>query len=87
MDHQKSKILILTGSYGAGHYQTARTIEAAIRLKKFDLEPLIVDITDYKHRLVNNISRRIFVEGVTKFPTFYGYLYKKSRNPNHFSSF
>ncbi|WP_176585921.1 MGDG synthase family glycosyltransferase [Priestia megaterium] len=87
MDHQKSKVLILTGSYGAGHYQTARAIEAAIRLKKFDLEPLIVDITDYKHRLVNNISRRIFIEGVTKFPTLYDYLYKKSRNPNHFSSF
>ncbi|MBT2281623.1 1,2-diacylglycerol 3-glucosyltransferase, partial [Priestia megaterium] len=71
----------------AGHYQTARAIAEAIRLKKLDLEPLIVDITDYKHRLVNNISRRIFIEGVTKFPAFYDYLYKKSRNPNHLSSF
>ncbi|WP_427127787.1 MGDG synthase family glycosyltransferase (plasmid) [Priestia megaterium] len=87
MDRQKSKVLILTGSYGAGHYQTARAIEEAIRLKKLDLEPLIVDITDYKYRLVTNISRRIFIEGVTKFPAFYDYLYKKSRNPNHFSSF
>ncbi|MBQ4869628.1 hypothetical protein IHQ11_24480 [Priestia megaterium] len=26
MNHQKSKVLILTGSYGAGHYQTARVL-------------------------------------------------------------
>ncbi|MDD9783712.1 glycosyltransferase [Priestia megaterium] len=87
MNHQKSKVLILTASYGAGHFQTARALKETIKLKKLDLEPLIVDITDYKHRLVHNISRRIFIEGVTKLPAFYDYLYKKSRDPNHFSSF
>jgi processive 1,2-diacylglycerol beta-glucosyltransferase len=87
MYNQKLKVLILTGSYGEGHYQVARAIEEAIKLMKPDLEPVIVDITSYKYHFVNNISRRIFIKGITEFPSFYNYLYTQSREANHFSSF
>ncbi|MFS0907543.1 glycosyltransferase [Priestia aryabhattai] len=87
VEHDKARVLILTGSYGEGHYQVARAIEEAIKWKNLDLEPMIIDITSRKYPFINNISRRIFIEGITKFPSFYNYLYTKTREPNHFSSF
>ncbi|PFK67538.1 1,2-diacylglycerol 3-glucosyltransferase [Priestia megaterium] len=87
MYNQKLKALILTGSYGEGHYQVAHAIEEAIKLKKLNLEPIIVDITSYRYAFVSNISRRIFIKGVTEFPSFYNYLYTKSREANYFSAF
>ncbi|MGE7307991.1 hypothetical protein ACQKJG_29675 [Priestia megaterium] len=47
MYNQKLKALILTGSYGEGHYQVARAIEEAMKLRELNLEPVLVDITSY----------------------------------------
>ncbi|ULT54469.1 glycosyltransferase [Neobacillus drentensis] len=82
----KEKILILTGNYGDGHIQVAQALNDAIQIRYPSLEPVIFDFMEWVHPYSNQFSRFIYLQGVKKFPSFYGYIYQKTRKVNKLSN-
>ncbi|MBT2656046.1 glycosyltransferase [Bacillus sp. ISL-18] len=82
----KEKVLILTGNYGDGHIQVAQALNDAIQIRYPSLEPVIFDFMEWVHPYSNQLSRFIYLQGVKKFPSFYGYIYQKTRKVNKLSN-
>jgi processive 1,2-diacylglycerol beta-glucosyltransferase len=81
----REKFLILTGDYGDGHKQAAKAICDALQRMYPDIDGKLVDFMELAHPYANPISRYLFLQGVKKFPSAYGFLFNKSRNSNPFS--
>ncbi|GGD66812.1 MGDG synthase family glycosyltransferase [Paenibacillus nasutitermitis] len=81
------KILILTGNYGDGHQQAAAAIGHSMQLNYPGAETVIVDVMDLTHPYFHSIGRYLFLQGLKKVPSMYGYLYRKTRHVNTFSDF
>ncbi len=82
---KEEKILILSGNYGDGHQQAANAIQEALRINRPDIETIVIDFMKWTHPYFNPISRYVFIQGVKKFPSVYGYLYRKTKTNNSFS--
>jgi len=82
----KEKVLILTGNYGDGHIQVAQALNDAIQMRYPSLEPVIFDFMEWVHPYSNQFSRFIYLQGVKKFPSIYGYIYQKTRKVNKLSN-
>lgn len=82
MGHNKrQKLLILHSRFGDGHLQAARAIQEATQLQQTHLEPLVIDFMNI-HPFIYPVSRYVFINGVKKFPSAYGYLFRKTREIN-----
>lgn len=87
MKHRKGEtILILSGNYGDGHLQAAYAIRAAARLRKPDVKTVVMDFMKWNHPYIHPISRYLYVRGIQRFPSVYGYLFQKTRD-THSSAF
>ncbi|BCJ87782.1 MGDG synthase family glycosyltransferase [Effusibacillus dendaii] len=73
------RILLLSSNYGDGHQQAAAALREAIRLGNPDHKPIMLDFMRWFHPYVYPISRYVFLRGVQKFPSVYGYLFQKTR--------
>jgi processive 1,2-diacylglycerol beta-glucosyltransferase len=80
------KILILSGNYGHGHQQAANAIFESLRSIQPGVEGVLVDFMELTHPYVHPVSRYLFLKGMKKLPSAYGYLYSKTRNENAFST-
>jgi processive 1,2-diacylglycerol beta-glucosyltransferase len=78
----REKVLILTGNYGDGHIQVAQALHDAINIRFPELEPVVYDLMEFVHPHFNHVSRFLFLQGVKKFPTVYGYFFQKTRRMN-----
>lgn len=74
------KILILYGTYGDGHLQAANALQEATRLRHPEAETVLVDMMEWIHPYVHTVSRYLFMQGVKKFPSLYGYIFHKTRH-------
>jgi processive 1,2-diacylglycerol beta-glucosyltransferase len=83
----KEKILILYGSYGEGHQQAAKAIRDSFRKKQPNVEVILSDFMELTHPLFHPISQYLYIQGLKKLPSAYGYLYDKTRSFNYFSLF
>jgi processive 1,2-diacylglycerol beta-glucosyltransferase len=83
---RNEKILILYSNYGDGHQQAAKAICDTLTRTHPNMEGILVDFMELTHPHVHPISRYCFIQGVKKFPSAYGFLFKQSRNENLFSS-
>lgn len=79
------KILILTGRFGEGHRQAANALQEAARFEHSNMETEVVDFMQWAYPNLFPVSHNIFIRGIKTFPKLYGYLYKKTYEPNYFS--
>lgn len=81
------KMLILSGSLGDGHKQAANALREASRLypSEVEVETLVVDFMEWTHPHLHSLGRYLYIQGVRKFPSVYGYLFQKTRRPNSLS--
>lgn len=82
---KNDKILILSSNYGDGHFQAAQAIYEAIKLTKPVTEAVVFDFMKWTHPHIHSMSRFIFIQGIKKLPSLYGYLYQKTHDANTFS--
>jgi processive 1,2-diacylglycerol beta-glucosyltransferase len=86
MNTAKTKILILSGDLGDGHQQAANALLETAQLVHPDVEVTIVNVMELTHPYLHTFGRYLFMQGVKKFPSVYGYLYKKTRHASASSS-
>lgn len=79
-------ILILSGNYGDGHLQAANAIQQAMRISRPEVSVVVIDFMAWNHPYTHPISRYLYMRGIQKFPSVYGYLFQKTRD-NHSSAF
>lgn len=82
---KKEKILILSGELGDGHKQAANALLEAAGMHKPHMCVEIVDFMELVTPRLHSMSKYLFVQSVKKFPSVYGYLYRKTRKPNTWS--
>lgn len=80
------KILLLSGPFGEGHKQAAQALLETCRLARPDAEPVIVDFMEWTLPRMHGISKAVFHQGVQKFPSVYGYLFRHTRKGSTLSS-
>jgi processive 1,2-diacylglycerol beta-glucosyltransferase len=87
MKHRNGEtILILSGNYGDGHLQAANAIQQAMRISRPDVNTVVIDFMAWNHPYTHPISRYLYMRGIQKFPSVYGYLFQKTRD-THSSGF
>ncbi|PYI51911.1 MGDG synthase family glycosyltransferase [Paenibacillus flagellatus] len=82
----KEKILILSGPFGEGHKQAAQALLETCKLAKPNAEAVVVDFMEWTLPRLHGLSKTVFHQGVQKFPSLYGYLFKRTRKPSTLSS-
>jgi processive 1,2-diacylglycerol beta-glucosyltransferase len=80
------RIVILTGNYGDGHRQAAHAVRKYLEDRKPNAEVMVVDFMELAHPLTHHVSRYVFIEGLKRFPSVYGYIFNKTREANSWSS-
>ncbi|GAA3407638.1 glycosyltransferase [Paenibacillus hodogayensis] len=80
------KILLLSGPFGEGHKQAAQALLETCELTRPDTEPVIVDFIEWTLPRLHGISKTVFHQGVQKFPSVYGYLFRHTRKGTALSS-
>ncbi|MFK7693945.1 MGDG synthase family glycosyltransferase [Paenibacillus sp. HJGM_3] len=81
----ENRWLILSGSYGDGHEQAARAIVQSAGELHPDVKIDLVDYTEWTHPYLHRISRSLYLHGMKKFPSVYGYIYNATKNENTLS--
>jgi len=82
----KDRIVILTGNYGDGHRQAALAVQNYLKDRKPNAEVMVVDFMALAHPLTHSMSRYVFIEGLKRFPSIYGYIFNKTRETNSWSA-
>ncbi|UHA76005.1 UDP-N-acetylglucosamine 2-epimerase [Paenibacillus sp. 481] len=83
---QKAKVLVLTGSIGHGHLQTANAIrEIAEKWFPHEADVHVVDYMEQVSPYLHEVSSYCFVQWVKLFPSMYGYLFEKTRRDRKLS--
>jgi len=77
---QRQKILILTGDLGDGHKQAAKALAEAAGLCRPDVPVEVVDFLKWTHPHLHSFSRFCYMQWVSKFPSLYGFLFRKTRD-------
>jgi processive 1,2-diacylglycerol beta-glucosyltransferase len=72
-------ILILTGDLGDGHKQAANALMETCVIRGSDVKAEVVDFMEWSYPVLHTMVKYLFVQGVEKFPSVYGYLFHKTR--------
>ncbi|MCC3372251.1 glycosyltransferase [Cohnella sp. REN36] len=79
------KILILSGSLGDGHKQAASALAEAALAGGPDVQVEVVDYMEWTHPHLHSVGKFLYEQWMKKFPSLYGYLFRKTRGDNSFS--
>ncbi|MFB5762399.1 MGDG synthase family glycosyltransferase [Paenibacillus medicaginis] len=79
MGNAKPKILILYASYGNGHYQASRAIEAALR-KRGSCEVVLLDLMAEAHPMLNELTKFVYMQSFKTIPQIYGWVYNLTKD-------
>jgi processive 1,2-diacylglycerol beta-glucosyltransferase len=82
----REKILLLTGSLGDGHIQAANAITEAAQLYWPEAEIVTVDFMEWVHPHLYSVGQFCYMQWIKNLPSMYGYLYRKTRTDNKWSS-
>ncbi|MDF2660436.1 MAG: galactosyldiacylglycerol synthase [Paenibacillus sp.] len=80
------KILLLSGPFGEGHKQAAQALLETCRLTRPSAEAVTVDFMEWTLPRLHGWSKAVFHQGVQKFPSVYGYLFRRTKKPSAFST-
>ncbi|MHA6529349.1 MGDG synthase family glycosyltransferase [Paenibacillus sp. BAC0078] len=81
----REKILILSGTLGDGHMQAAKAIVEASALYRPGVTVEVIDLMAWVHPRLHTFERYCFLQWVKHFPSFYGYMFQKTRVDNSIS--
>lgn len=77
---QAGKLVLLSGDFGDGHRQAANALVEAAEHYMPDLETISIDLMELTHPKTHRAAKYLYMQGVNKFPSVYGYLYRKTRS-------
>ncbi|MDF2815248.1 MAG: galactosyldiacylglycerol synthase [Paenibacillus sp.] len=75
------RILILTGRYGEGHRQAALALQETYEQTYPGSCVRVVDYMEWMHPHTHEFGRSLFVRGVCVWPSLYGFLFERTREP------
>jgi processive 1,2-diacylglycerol beta-glucosyltransferase len=78
MVKQKTKILLLSVSAGAGHTRAAQALLAFAQVHPAGIEATHLDVMDYVPAAFRKLYADLYIEVVTSQPALWGYLYRKT---------
>lgn len=78
MSYNSSSILILYASYGHGHYQAAKSLQASL-FERGVPRVTLLDVMAESHPLINKVSQFIYMQSFTTIPHLYGWVYYSTR--------
>lgn len=79
------RILILSGELGDGHKQAANALLEAADIHFNHAEVQVIDFMELVSPNLHAVSKYLYLQGVKKFPSVYGFLYQKTKRPNTLS--
>lgn len=74
MTSKTPKIMILYASYGDGHYQASKAIEAGFRSKGVS-EVILLDLMAEAHPVLNGLTKFVYLQSFKTLPSIYGWVY------------
>lgn len=75
---KKIKLAILSVSAGAGHVRAAQALEQCAIENYPNVEAIHLDVMDYVPKLFRKFYAESYIDIINKYPTMWGYMYKKS---------
>lgn len=78
MSYNSSSILILYASYGHGHYQAAKSLQASL-FERGVPRVTLLDVMAESHPVINKVSQFIYMQSFTTIPHLYGWVYYSTR--------
>lgn len=72
------KIIILYASYGDGHYQASKAVEASLRSKGV-ADVMLLDLMAEAHPLINGLTRFVYMQSFKTIPSLYGWVYNATK--------
>lgn len=78
MTYQKPKIMILYASYGDGHYQASKALEASFRSKGI-ADIVLLDLMAEAHPLLNELTKFVYMQSFRTLPLIYGWVYNATK--------
>lgn len=76
---QSTKLVLLSGAFGDGHQQAANALVETAERHMPDIEAVCVDYMELTHPKTHRAAKYLYMRGISKFPSVYGYLYHKTR--------
>ncbi|MCR8645623.1 glycosyltransferase [Paenibacillus sp. N1-5-1-14] len=77
---RKEKVVILSGNFGDGHRQAAQAVRKFVERSRPNAEAIVIDFMELAHPHIHSLSRYIYMQGIQKFPSIYGFVYNKTRS-------
>lgn len=78
MSYHSCSVLILYASYGHGHYQAAKSLEASL-LERGVPRVTLLDVMAESHPVINTVSQFIYMQSFKTIPHLYGWFYQSTR--------
>ncbi|CAM3103930.1 glycosyltransferase [Paenibacillus sediminis] len=78
MDSVSPKVLILYASYGDGHYQASKAIEACLHQVGIH-DVLLLDLMAEAHPIINELTKYVYMQSFTSIPHVYGWVYNTTK--------
>lgn len=72
------KIIILYASYGDGHYQASKAVEAGLRSKGLT-DVTLLDLMAEAHPLINGLTKFVYLQSFKTIPGLYGWIYNATK--------
>ncbi len=78
MTSRSPKILILYASYGDGHYQASKAVEASLRSRGVT-DITLLDLMAEAHPLINGLTKFVYMQSFKTIPGLYGWVYNATK--------
>lgn len=73
------KVLIMYASYGEGHYQASKALEASFHRSGItDVE--LLDLMAEAHPLLNEMTKFVYMQSFKTMPLLYGWVYNATKD-------
>lgn len=72
------KIIILYASYGDGHYQASKAVEASLRSRGVN-DVTLLDLMAEAHPLINGLTKFVYMQSFKTIPGLYGWVYNATK--------
>lgn len=79
MSSSSPKVLIMYASYGDGHYQASRALEASFHLSGIT-DVVLLDLMAEAHPFLNEMTKFVYMQSFKTMPILYGWVYNATKD-------
>ncbi|RUT31623.1 glycosyltransferase [Paenibacillus zeisoli] len=79
MNSKSPKIMVLYASYGDGHYQASKAIEASFHQKGIH-HVILLDLMAMAHPVINGLTKFVYMQSFRTLPAVYGWVYNITKD-------